>query len=154
MIRGKKAARGYLIHLTVGCFLVQFLARVVLDRFSDQRLAAALFGWIAWAITLSQWLCVLHVDRTTGLIAYADDNASLLVLTISAVFIQGLIVCAATGYCAARCAVQSVTYVAFVTWIVYQHVPSGPNLLLTEAEFLGLFYAIVVALHALAVSQI
>ena len=65
-----------------------------------------------------------------------------------------LIVCAATGYCAARCAVQGLTYIALVTWIVYQHVPSGPDLLLTEVEFLGIFYAIVVAIHAMAVSQI
>ena len=149
-----KAGREYTVHLIMGCFAVQLLARGVLDRLSDQRRAAALFGWVAWAITHLEWLCMGHVNYSTGYMVYDDDNASMLVLTITCIFIQGLVVCGATGYCAVRCSVQALSYVALATHLVSQHVPRGPDLLLSEVEFLGVFALIVVLLHAQAVSQI
>ena len=75
-------------------------------------------------------------------------------LAISTMFAQGLIVTQANGYCAARCVVLGFTYVAFATVVVHQHVPSRPHLLLTEAEFLGVFCFIVVGISALAISQV
>ena len=74
-VRGKPAHQ-YLIHLTIGCFLVQFLARSLLGRLTDQHRAASLFGWVAYTVTITQWLCILHVDRSTGLAVYDDGNAS------------------------------------------------------------------------------
>ena len=153
LVRGN-AARKYVIDLVIGCFMVQFVARGALDRLPDQRLAATRFGWIACAITLTQWLCILYIDYSKGYVVYDDENASLLVLSISTIFIQGIIVCGANGYCAARCVVQGLAYIALVSAIVYRHVPSGPDLLLPKAEYLVTFIAIDLALHALAVSQI
>lgn len=151
--RGKSAAREYLVSFIIGCFLVQLLARGALDRLSDQRLAATLFGRVTCVLTLLQWAGQLHVSRSAGFAGW-DDDATTLVLVISTMFVQGLVVTQANGYCAARCVVLGFTYVAFATLVVHQHVPSGPHLLLTEAEFLGVFCFIVIGLHALAISQV
>ena len=153
MISRENPARRRIIHLVMVCYVVQALARGASDRVADQHFAARIFGWVAYAITLIEWLCILYVDRCTSYIPYDDhENASMLVLTICVAFIQGLIVCTATGYCAARCAAQGLSYVLVVSAVISQHVPTA-RLLLTEIEFIGVFLLIVVICHAMVIAQ-
>jgi len=153
MVAGKPTHQ-YLNNLICGCFSLQLLSRGLLDRLADQRLAAEFFGWVTYATTFVEWLCVLHVDRSTGWTVYDDDSASMLVLTILIIFFQGLTVCWANGYRAVLCGMQGLSYIAVVTLVVCQHVPSRPKLLLRESEFIGIFCLIDVGVHTLVISQI
>ena len=142
--------------------LVQLCARVALCTCGDQLFAARVFGVVSAMVTFSQWLVVIHVERTTGysiIDAYVVDAASpshafFLVVGLLHTFLQGLICALSHAYCALRVILLGSLLHCFCGLYLYLHVQSPGPTLLTEIEFFGIFTAIVLSCVVLSLAQL
>ena len=139
--------------LGVAGWIVQLLVRLVLTRF-DQTQAAAIFGWASFSITISQWLCIILVERTTGFAVIDSDRAILPVLTLIGFILQGLIVTSANGHSTPVSVFQSITFTALCGGHLHMHVPQTDRDLMTEREFFCVFELLVVFCYSLTFMQL
>jgi hypothetical protein len=124
--------------------VMQMLARLWLVRRKDQLKASHDYIVIIFASTAVQWAIIIGMDRVYSY-SPLSDTPIVLLLFVMQIMLQGTVFGSATSYCLETVVLTYAIFAPIVAIYVHLHEPPpGYQLLISKAEFFGVFCFVLV----------